>query len=485
MRGARLIGIGPVALALALAPAPGTPAVKRTTSAWTRAVDRIVNQPSFAPASWGIEVRDLATGQALYERNPRKNMMPASMAKLFTTAAALDALGPEARVRTTLETAAPVDASGRLAGDLYVVGRGDPGLAKRGEDGRDGLDALVDGLLAAGVRQVEGRLLGEDGAFAGERRGPYWEWGDLVWCYGAEVSGLSWNGSCADLVVTPGPEVGAAVAVARRPASSYYDVVSTATTSVASQKADLRLVRELGSSLIQLSGTYPSGADPDVLSVALEDPARYAATILAERLAARGVRVAGGVGSGGRPAAARVLALHESEPLSQILKETNKPSDNLRAESLLRLLGLQAKGEGSVERGLEALGEFLKRVGVDADTASMDDGSGLAVTDLVSPHQVVDLLAAMDRHPHARFFEDSLPVAGVDGTLEHRMRGTAAKGRVKAKTGTRRHVSSLGGYVSSASGRRLAFSIMVNNHTVAGREATAAIDAICEILARQ
>jgi serine-type D-Ala-D-Ala carboxypeptidase/endopeptidase (penicillin-binding protein 4) len=487
MRGARVIVLECVALVAALAPVSGAPAVRRGTSpsAWTHAIDRIVDQPAFAPASWGIEVRDLASGRVLYERNASKNMMPASMAKLLTTAAALDALGPEARLRTTLESAAPVDASSRLTGDLYVVGRGDPGLAERGADGRDGLDALVDGLWAAGVRQVEGRLLGEDGAFTGERRGSHWEWGDLVWCYGAEVSGLSWNGSCADLVVTPGPEAGAAVAVARRPASSYYDLVSTATTSAAGQKADLRLVRELGSNLIQLSGTYPLSAEADVLSVALENPARYAATILAERLAARGIRILGGVGSGARPAMARVLAFRDSEPLHRILKDTNKLSDNLRAESLLRLLGLQVKGEGSVERGLEAVGEFLKRVGVSADTASMDDGSGMAVTDLVAAHQVVDLLAAMDRHPHARFFEDSLPVAGVDGTLERRMRGTAGQGRVKAKTGTRHHVNSLGGYVTTLSGRRLAFAVLLNHHTVANREATTAIDTICGILARQ
>jgi D-alanyl-D-alanine carboxypeptidase/D-alanyl-D-alanine-endopeptidase (penicillin-binding protein 4) len=474
-----------VALAVPLAPAAASSAVGRASSSWTRAIDRIVDQAAFAPASWGIEVRDLATGHVLYERNAGKNMAPASMAKLFTTAAALDALGPEARLRTTLESTAPVDASGHLAGDLYLVGRGDPGLAERAADGRDGFDALIDGLWAAGVRLVEGHLVGEDGAFSGERRGPFWEWGDLVWCYGAEVSGLSWNGSCADLVVTPGPQVGAPVAVARRPASSYYEVVSTATTSAATQKADLRLVRELGSSLIQLSGSYPAGAEQDVLSVALENPAAYAATILAERLAARGIRVAGGVGSGTRPGAARVLALRESEPLSRILKDTNKPSDNLRAESLLRLVGLQVKGEGSVERGLEAVGEFLKRLGVAADTAALDDGSGMAVTDLVAAHQVVDLLAAMDRQPYARVFEDSLPVAGVDGTLERRMRGTPAQGRVKAKTGTRHHVNSLGGYVATVSGRRLAFAVILNHHTVANREATTAIDAICATLARQ
>ncbi len=464
-------------------PAVGAP----RSSGLARAVEAVIDRPAFAPAFWGIEVRDLATGQVLYQRNAGKNMAPASVNKLFTGAAALDAYGPDARFRTTLETSAHLDPEGRLAGDLYLVGRGDPGLGEVGPGGRDGLDILADGLAAAGVRLVDGRIVGEDAVFAGERRGPAWEWGDLVWCYGAEVSGLSWNGSCADLVVSPGPRAGSPVTVTRRPASSYYEVVSTATTSAPGVKADLRLVRELGSSVIELSGTYPAGASPDVLSVALENPARYAADVFAERLTTRGIRVTGGAAAEPGPPAAsrRVLATRESEPLSRILEDTNKPSDNFRAELLLRLLGLQARGDGSLEGGVAALGEFLDRQGVEVRTASLDDASGLAVTDLVSPRQIVDLLAAMDRHPYGQAFKASLPVAGRDGTLERRMRGTPAEGRVVAKTGTRQHVGALAGYAQTVSGRRLAFAILLNHHTLRTHEANAAIDAVCGVLARQ
>jgi serine-type D-Ala-D-Ala carboxypeptidase/endopeptidase (penicillin-binding protein 4) len=456
-------------------------------SALARAVEAVVDRPAFAPALWGIEVRDLASGLALYERNADKNMAPASVNKLFTGAAALDAYGPDARFRTTLETSAPLDPQGRLAGDLYLVGRGDPGLGDFGPGGRDGLDVLADDLAAAGVRLVDGRIVGQDAVFAGERRGPAWEWGDLVWCYGAEVSGLSWKGSCADIVVSPGPGAGSPITVIRRPPSSYYQVVSTATTSASGEKADLRLVRELGSSLIEISGTYPAGAPPDVLSVALENPARYAATVFAERLASRGIRVTGGAATepGTGAVSTRVLVTLESEPVSRILEETNKQSDNFRAELLLRLLGLQVRGDGSLEGGVAALGQFLEGHGIEVRTAALDDASGLAVTDLVSPHQIVDLLAVMDHHRYAQAFKASLPVAGRDGTLDHRMRGTRAEGRVTAKTGTRKHVGALAGYVSTMSGRRLAFAILVNNHTVPAREAVGAIDAICEVLARQ
>jgi serine-type D-Ala-D-Ala carboxypeptidase/endopeptidase (penicillin-binding protein 4) len=448
-----------------------------------KAIDRILDRPAFIAAFWGVEIRDLGSGQVLYARHAGKSFTPASTMKLVTTAAALDVLGPQARFRTTLETAAAVEATGRLSGDLYLVGHGDTSLSERAPDGRTGLDELLSALQTAGVRRIEGRLVGHEGLFKGDRRGP-WGWEDLVWCYGAEVSALSWNDGCADLTVSPGPKPGEPAGVTRRPVSAYYEVRSSATTSAAGSKSDLTLVRDPGSNVILLSGTYPADAGQEELAVALEDPARYAATVFAEALAAAGITLAGPVTTSSEPlpAGLRVLGAHESPPLAEILKKTNKRSDNLRAETLLRLVGGRARGEASASAGGAAVAEFLGRVGVSAEATSLDDGSGMAPTDLLSPHQIVDLLAAMDRHPQAQVFRDSLAVAAVDGTLEHRMRGTKATGRVVAKTGTRRHVNAMAGYVNTLSGGRLAFSIVVNNHTATHREATAAIDEVCLLL---
>lgn len=172
-------------------------------AALKRAIERALDTPAFASAFWAVEVRSLQSGRVLYERNARKNMMPASSMKLLTTAAALDAFGPELRLRTSLETAGRLDALGRVLGDVYLVGRGDPLLARRGPDGRSGFDTLADALRDAGVKRIEGRLVGHEGLFR-DRRGEDWEWSDLVWCYGAEVSALSWNDNCADLRVVPG-----------------------------------------------------------------------------------------------------------------------------------------------------------------------------------------------------------------------------------------------------------------------------------------
>jgi serine-type D-Ala-D-Ala carboxypeptidase/endopeptidase (penicillin-binding protein 4) len=455
-------------------------------SALPRAIDRILDRPAFAPGFWAVEVRSLKTGKVLYARNAEKNLKPGSTAKLVVTAAALDAFGPDDRLRTTVEAAGRLDGMGRVLGDVYLVGRGDPNLSGRFTDGRitAAFEDLADALKAQGVRRVEGRLVGHEGFFKGDRRGDDWAWGDLVWWYGAEVSALGFNDNSADLKVTPGERVGDPVLVERNPVSSYYRVVSTATTSPASMAGDLRVDRPLGSNLIRISGTYPLGLKPWENSVALEDPARYAVTVFAEVLAAKGVVVAGGVDTSSEalPGGLRVLAAHDGAPLSEVLKGVNKPSQNLHAEMLLRLLGARLRGDGTVETGHAVVEDFLLRSGVHPERWSLQDGSGLSRSDILSPHEIVSLLAAMDRHRYAAAFRDSLPIAGVDGTLKHRMRGTPAEGRVLAKSGTLRHVNGLGGYVSPRAGDRLVFYIVSNHNTVPGAEVSGAIDEFCNVL---
>ncbi|MET0556509.1 MAG: D-alanyl-D-alanine carboxypeptidase/D-alanyl-D-alanine-endopeptidase [Vicinamibacteria bacterium] len=477
------------AAALALAVAAPVLAREPSPAALKRAIDAIVDRPAFAPAFWGIEVRDLRSGRVLYARNAGKNLKPASTLKVVTTAAILDALGPDERLRTTVETAGRLDAFGRVLGDVYLVGRGDTNLSGRFTDGRitAAFEELADGLRAAGVRRIEGRLVGHEGLFAGDRRGEDWSWEDLVWWYGAEVSALSFNDNCADLRVLPGERSGEPVRVERAPVSSYYAVVSTAVTSAAGTAPALVVTRAPGSNELRISGTYPLAAEPWTGSAALEDPAHYAATVFAEVLAARGIATSGPVETSQQPLppGLRVLAAHEGPPLAEALKAVNKPSQNLHAEAMLRLLGARRRGVGSADAGHEAVLEFLKRMGVDAKDWSLQDGSGLSGSDLLTPHELVSLLAAMDRHPHAAAFRATLPVAAQDGTLKNRMRGTAADGRLVAKTGTLRHVNALAGYVTTRGGSRLAFAMAVNHHTAGGAPATAALDEIGALLAGQ
>ena len=491
IRTRRARGSAGLALAAALSSlAPGAATADPSPSRLRKAIDPIVARPELASAFWGIEVRSLASGRTLYARNAEKAFRPASSMKLVTTAAALDAFGPDARIRTTVETEGRLDALGRILGDVFLVGRGDPNLSSRFTPGRPtaAFEEMADALVAAGVRRIEGRLVGHEGAFTGDRRGSDWTWEDLAWGYGTEVSALSFADNLVEVTLKPGERVGDPAVLETVPRHGCLVVSSSVTTGDApppgssaegGEGETVSLLREPGSNDARLAGHVPLGGGWDG-RLAVFDPARCAARVFADVLEARGIRVTGGVATSSvpLPAGARVLATHESVPMAEMIRVVNKESQNLHAEMLLRLVGLKVEGEGSVAKGHEAVAELAKRLGVPDEGWGLTDGSGLARTDLLTPRGLVALLVAMDRHPHAAAFRDSLPIAGVDGTLEKRMRGTAAEGRVAAKTGTLRLANALAGYVTTARGERLAFAVVVNNHAGKSREAVAAIDAV-------
>ena len=265
------------------------------------------------------------------------------------------------------------------------------------------------------------------------------------------------------------------------------ELASTVVTGAPGTEEDVVLDRPLGSNHIGLSGVLPRGGGWDE-EVAVEDPARYAATAFREVLEARGIAVRAGIAttSAPLPAEARVLAAHDGVPMGRLVEEVNKESLNLHAELLLRLLGRRASGEGTTEKGIEAVEEFLDRLEVPRAGWRLEDGSGLSHTNVVTPRGLSALLAAMDRHPRdevAEAFRASLSVARDDGKLEDRMRGTPAEARVAAKTGGLKSVNALAGYVTTASGEQLAFAILLNNHVELAAAAKAAINEIVIVLA--
>jgi D-alanyl-D-alanine carboxypeptidase/D-alanyl-D-alanine-endopeptidase (penicillin-binding protein 4) len=450
-----------------------------------REIGRVVARPELASAFWGVEVRSLASGRTLYSLNAARGFRPASTFKLVTTAATLDAFGSAARLRTTVETAARQDVRGRILGDVYLVGAGDPNLSARFSPGHPtaALEAMADQLVSTGVTRIEGRVVGYDGAFSGDSRGHDWTWEDLVWGYGTRVSALCWHDNVVDATLTPGERVSDPAVIDLDPTRPPFELVSSVATAERGADVDVRLAED-DEGRVQLSGQLPLGAEWKG-ELAVRDPALYAATAFARVLESRGVHVSGEVVSSREalPEGRRVLAAHESETMAEIIRVVNKESQNLHAEMLLRLLGLRVAGEGSVAQGHQAILGFLERSGVPTDGFELSDGSGLARTDLLTPRGLVALLVAMDRHPAAAAFRDSLPIAGRDGTLEHRMRGSAAEGRVLAKTGTLNLANALAGYVTTVRGERLAFALFVNNNAGRTKQAVAAIDAIAEALA--
>jgi D-alanyl-D-alanine carboxypeptidase/D-alanyl-D-alanine-endopeptidase (penicillin-binding protein 4) len=477
-----------IAAACLAAVAGGAPAAAREPAPGSvaQALDPVLARPELAAAFWGVEVRGLASGRSLFSRNATQAFRPASTMKLVTTAAALDALGPDATVRTTVETAGRLDSLGRILGDVYLVGRGDPQLGSRATPGRPAavFEAMAGALAAAGVKRVEGRIVGHDGAFSGDRRGGDWTWEDLAWGYATEVSALSWEDSVVVVRLAPGEREGDPATLDLWPPSQTLTIRASVTTAAAGQPPAVRLEREPGTNVVTLSGSLPLRGEWTG-ELAVVDPARHAAAAFAAALEARDIRVRGPVVSSREPLpeGVRVLASHESAPLADLVRAVNKESENLHAEMLLRLVGRKVGGDGSEEKGHAAVVAMLDRLGVPHDGWRMTDGSGLARTDLVTPRGLASLLAAMDRHPAAAAFRASLPIAGRDGTLEKRMRGTAAEGKVAAKTGTLSLVNALAGYVTTRGGERLAFSFFVNNNAGRSREAVKALDDAAAALA--
>ena len=453
-----------------------------------QAVEAVLKREVFGPAIVAIDIRDLDTSRVLFERNSTRNVKPASTMKLFTTAAALDAEGRGgATPATTVESAGRLDGRGRLLGDVYLVGRGDPNLSDRfdrpGE--KNPFDQLAADIRASGITRIEGRLWGYDGLFSDETIPDGWTADDLVWEYGAEVSALSAFDNSLRLRIEAGEREGDSTQLSVQPPTDFLRIENRSVTGAAGSEAKVSLSRSLGSRRIVILGRLPLSGEAWTGAVAVPEPALFATTLLAEALARHGVSIRDDVRTSREPLpdSLRPLASVRGPAVSEQIKVVNKESQNLHAEILLRRLGLGAFKDASVESSLRARERFLRGRGVRLGEPAMYDGSGLSRSDLVTARAEVDLLSAMAKHPSAGTFKDSLPIAGVDGSLKRRMVGTKAQARVFAKTGSLNHVNALAGYVDAVSGRHFVFAMIVNHYTRPSREVTDAMDEICALLA--
>jgi D-alanyl-D-alanine carboxypeptidase/D-alanyl-D-alanine-endopeptidase (penicillin-binding protein 4) len=373
---------------------------------------------------------------------------------------------------------APPDSSGTVRGDLIIYGRGDPTFAAslNGGDYFKAIDNLAERIAASGLKRVEGDLVGDESYFTGAPQGFGWEWADLTWYSGAEVSALSINDNALDLIVKPGTSVGSQCTITTGPMTPLVTITNRTTTSARRSKRDLTVYRGLGENVIEVSGSLPVDDQGWTAGVAVSRPALLFVYMLRASLAARGVDIAGRsrtVDARSLSAAATLataslveIAKTESQPLSIIAGLALKPSQNLYTELILRALGKATATDpklSSEDAGIEAIKTFLKSAGVDQNEVAFTDGSGLSRRDMVTANATIQLLTYMSRHRYGAAFREALPVAGVDGTLKNRMKGTQAAGNVRAKTGTLSAVSSLSGYATSAAGERLVFAIMLNN----------------------
>ena len=475
-------------------------------------ITEILAKPELAPAMVGVKVVSLDTGRIIFEENAHKLLRPASNMKLYTVATALDRLSPDYRFTTSVYASTKPDASGLVRGNLTIYGRGDPSIAARFNNGDyfKGIDELANRIVAAGVKRVEGDLIGDETYFVGPKHGSGWTWEDLTWYYGAEVTPLTVNDNALDLFVKPGPAVGQPALITTGPPDPLLTIVNKVTTSEKGVRRDISIHRGLGENTITIKGSIPLEDKGYTGGIGISHAALLFVYLLRTSLVQKGVVITGKsrtTGEISQPAMfgdvpiafttgvpgpfANEIATLQSPPFSVIAAQTLKPSQNLYTELILRTLGkstpppatMTELSQTSENLGLEAVKSFLKTAGIRPEALVLDDGSGLSRSDMITADATVQLLTFMSRHRYANVFRDALPIAGVDGTLRTRMRGTAAENNLRAKTGSLSSAASLGGYVTTAAGERLAFTIMVNNYARDVDARSACIDPIAILLA--
>lgn len=450
-------------------------------------IDSMISAPEVRHARWGVLVVDPERGDTLYSRDAGKLFVPASNQKILTTAVALDAFGPDHRFRTVL-LGGPVR-DGVLEGDLHVVGRGDPGVSDHmAGDAMLPLQSMADALWERGIRRVRGTLRGDHDAFPDANAGFGWQLEDLEFPYGAVVDELLFNEGWSALHVRAGSRPGEPVSVQTRPSRSYPPVRVHALTIARGTGADslprLEASKDSVTWDIVLSGTIPAG-DSAVVAVTHRDPKTAYLAALREALAERGISVGDtSADSFAAPPHGDTLFVLESPPLAQILQFFMKPSQNQIGEMLFKSVALAAADTGTARVARRLFAERLRAWGAEPDGFLVFDGSGLSRRNMVSPETIVRVLDAMRRGPHFQTFYDAFPVAGVDGTLRSRMRGTRGEANVRGKTGTLGAVRSLSGYVTTAGGQLLLFSMLCNNYLVSTDHVSRVQDSIAVRVAR-
>jgi D-alanyl-D-alanine carboxypeptidase/D-alanyl-D-alanine-endopeptidase (penicillin-binding protein 4) len=477
--------------AVAASTATATPTDDPALSQLVQTLDGILAKPLLGGSFAAVVVRDAQTGETLYDRLGDHRFTPASNTKFLTSTAAMSILGPDYRFTTDVLTTGKTVGS-TLLGNLYLRGNGDPtALASD-------YDTLAAALKAQGVKTVVGDLVGDDTYFDDERLGTAWAADDEGAYYSQEASALTLapdtdydNGNVV-VVAGPGASEGAKPVYTVTPASAakYVTIVNNGATIENGGDDTLGISRQHGTNNIVISGTVPADGGTTTEWIAVQDPTGYATTVFREALAAQGITLIGKTRWGTvTPDSARVLAAHQSMTLSELMVPFLKLSNNGHAEALTKAMGHKVSGEGSWSAGLAAVRAYTSAHGMNLSTYRQSDGSGLSRFDIIPPDQLTNLLIAVRSEPWFDAWYNALPIAGnadrfTGGTLRSRMRNTPAANNVHGKTGSLTGVSALSGYVTSADGRKLVFSVIENNYLASAASVRTQIeDAVAVALA--
>ena len=430
----------------------------------------IISDPNLFNAQIGLYIESVENGETIFANNEHKLFISASNMKIFTTTTALLRFGPRFTYKTKIYRGKSIN-NGILLGDLVIRGSGDPTIAPSFSNGdsRAFFRAWADSLISNGITKIEGNIIGDESYFMTDPLGYGWQWDDEPFWYSAQISALTFNDNCVDVTVVASNNIGEAPEVYLSPPTTYVSVDNNAVTTKPDSVRSLYLTRPRLQNKILIRNNIPVNNPRFTQSLSVEEPARFFIHVLREVLIEKGIQISGDLKIVKRSSEIDYseyshVFTHQSPPLSEILKAVNKRSQNLYTEQLLATIAAEYGNYASASEGIEVVNSTLARMGISKNEFSMRDGSGLSRFNLISPHTVSLLLRYMVKNENFSYFFNSLPIAGVDGTLRNRMKDSPAEGHVRAKTGTVGYVRNLSGYVASTSGEKFIFSLLVNNY---------------------
>ncbi len=446
-----------------------------------RAIDQFVKAPNLKHATVSISVIDLQSGTLLADHDPELSLIPASTLKVLTTSSALALLGPDFQFKTEVQYRGDIEETGVLKGNLYLKGYGDPTLASDQMEVTLELDALMESfqfaIRRAGIRLIDGYVIGDGSYYEGAINAPTWQWNDLGNYYASGAWGLNIHENFYYLGLRQRSKLGETPTIAKVtpyiPGLNFRNQLTSARRGSGDNAyiyggpyANLRYIR----------GTIPVGSGIFSIKGSIPDPPLFAAQYLEKHLIEMGIDVERGAITqeayellpATTPSVAEpvVLYTHYSPKLLDIVMRANQKSINLYCESMLKQLGKHQSGNGSISGGIDAIESHWEEKGLNFSGINLEDGSGLSPRNSVTSSFLARLLEKIAADPDLyKSFLTSLPIAGVSGTLKYMLRNTAAQGKIKAKTGTISRVRSFAGYATTRNGRELSFAILVNNFT--------------------
>jgi PBP4 family serine-type D-alanyl-D-alanine carboxypeptidase len=452
--------------------------------------DSLLSHEALRGASWSVAFYSISGDSLIYERDQERLLSPASVTKLVTSAATIDALGPDFHFTTSFSYTGEINETGFLNGNLIIHGNGDPTIEPKFVDSLHApvLFSLVDSLRANGVRRIGGNIILRTWPYALESQPSIWEIGDVQQGYAPAIDGFGFNSNVCHLSVLPGNFEGAIPLLVLDPPYAPLRLESTVVTSAPESKpwVSFHIVAE--DTVVKLSGSIPLGSEGQFLWVPVQNPALYFGRAFEHALKTREMEFAGSVVVDRWTHSANdnehSLFVHESAPLVKIMEVMNKQSDNFLAESVLRALGVATNGAASSEAGQIGITLFLSKQGLQWKQVSLVDGSGISRRNLISAQALIQILTKMQSHPYAEQFKSTLSIGGVDGTLGGRLGSPELAGHVYGKTGTMTYVSSVAGYLSTTWGEEIAFAILCNNFQTPPRTIRAIQDRLIERVAR-